>query len=100
MVRFYSKVFDSVQIDSLFNNIPIIFTVKKWLKKKQDNFRFIAKFQKIITHDKRLKNVDNKLELFLRYRTSHEKTLALLIQLPCSLEIQDDYNGLENSYIY
>ena len=64
--EFYSKVFDSVQIDSLFYNIPIIFTVKKWLKKKQDNFRFTANFQKVITHDKRLKNIGNKLELFFK----------------------------------
>jgi uncharacterized protein YecE (DUF72 family) len=65
-LEFYSKVFDYVEIDSTFYNIPSILTVRKWLKKTQDNFRFTAKSPKVITHDKRLKNVDNELEIFLK----------------------------------
>jgi uncharacterized protein YecE (DUF72 family) len=96
----YSNVFDSVEIDFSFYNIPNIFTVKKWLKMKQDNFRFTAKLQKVITHDKRLKNVDNKLELFFKgIEPPYDNTLALLIQLPPSLEILNEYNDLENLYI-
>lgn len=87
-LEFYSKVFDYVEIDSTFYNIPSILTVKKWLKKTQDNFRFTAKFPKVITHDKRLKNVNNELELFFKAISPlYDKTLALLIQLPPSMEI-------------
>ena len=50
-------------------------------KKTQDNFRFTAKFPKVITHDKCLKNVDKELELFKTINSSYDKTLALLIQL-------------------
>jgi uncharacterized protein YecE (DUF72 family) len=94
-LEFYSKVFDYVEIDSTFYNIPSILTVKKWLKKTQDNFRFTAKFPKVITHDKRLKNVDNELELFFKAISPlYDKTLALLIQLPPSMEIMEGLQRL------
>jgi uncharacterized protein YecE (DUF72 family) len=38
--------------------------VKNWCNKTPDNFRFAAKFPKVITHDKRLKDVEKELELF------------------------------------
>ena len=53
-----------VKIDSSFYGIPTIFMVKHWHKRSTHNFRFTAKFPKIITHDKRLKDVDKELEQF------------------------------------
>ena len=38
--------------------------VKNWCKKTPDHFRFTAKFPKVITHDKRLKDVEKETELF------------------------------------
>ena len=62
--------------------------VKNWYKRSPQNFRFTAKFPKIITHDKRLKDVDTELERFFEaMRPLADKTLALLIQLPPSLQI-------------
>ena len=58
-LRYYSHVFDYVEIDSSFYRIPTIFMVKNWYKRSPQNFKFTAKFPKSITHDKRLKNVDN-----------------------------------------
>ena len=67
--------------------------VKNWYKRSTQNFRFTAKFPKIITHDKRLKDVDKELERFFEsMRPLADKTLALLIQLPPSLKI---FEGLE-----
>ena len=63
-------------------------------KKTQDNFRFTAKFPKVITHDKCLKNVDKELELFKTINSSYDKTLALLIQLSLSPEIVDGLQPL------
>jgi len=57
-------VFDYVEIDSSFYRIPNAFMVKNWCKKTPDHFRFTAKFPKVITHDKRLKDVEKELELF------------------------------------
>jgi len=38
--------------------------VRNWNRRTPDNFRFTAKFPKIITHDKKFKNVEKDLELF------------------------------------
>jgi uncharacterized protein YecE (DUF72 family) len=94
-LEYYSKVFDCVEIDSSFYRIPNIFTVKNWSKITPSKFRFTAKFPKVITHEKRLKNVDNELRLFFKaMEPLHSKLLALLIQLPPSLEITEGLQGL------
>jgi uncharacterized protein YecE (DUF72 family) len=67
--------------------------VKNWDMRSPRNFRFTAKFPKIITHDKRLKDVDKELNRFFEaIRPLSDKTLALLIQLPPSLHV---FEGLE-----
>jgi uncharacterized protein YecE (DUF72 family) len=64
-LRFYSQVFDYVEIDSSFYRIPNQFMVKNWVKRTPDNFRFTAKFPKVITHDKLLAVVEEYVERFL-----------------------------------
>ena len=92
---YYSQKFDYVEIDSSFYKIPNQFMVKNWDRKTPDNFRFAAKFPKIITHDKHLVDVKEEVELFLKVMEPlREKTLALLIQLPPSMEIIPGLEGL------
>jgi uncharacterized protein YecE (DUF72 family) len=94
-LRYYSQIFDYVEIDSSFYKIPNQFMVKNWDRKTPDNFRFTAKFPKIITHDKHLVDVKEEVELFLKVMEPlREKTLALLIQLPPSMEIIPGLEGL------
>jgi uncharacterized protein YecE (DUF72 family) len=96
-LRFYSQVFDYVEIDSSFYRIPNQFMVKNWVKRTPDNFRFTAKFPKVITHDKLLVDVEDDVERFLEnIGPLEKKTLALLIQLPPSLEIMPGLEGLRN----
>jgi len=66
--------------------------VNNWNRTPKD-FKFKAKFPKIITQEKRLKEGDKELDHFFETmgRLSN-KTLALLIQLPPSLHIHE---GLE-----
>jgi uncharacterized protein YecE (DUF72 family) len=62
--------------------------------KTPKNFKFTAKFPKVITHDKKLNDVDKELEHFFDSMAPLEnKTLALLLQLPPSLQI---HKGLEH----
>jgi uncharacterized protein YecE (DUF72 family) len=94
-LRYYSQIFDYVEVDSSFYRIPNQFMVKNWFKKTPDNFRFTAKFPKVITHDKHLVDIDKEVEVFLNnIEPLHEKTLALLIQLPPSMEIMPGLEGL------
>jgi uncharacterized protein YecE (DUF72 family) len=59
-LKYYSHVFDYVEIDSSFYRIPTIFMVKNWYKRIPKIFKFTAKFPKIITNDKRLKDIDKE----------------------------------------
>jgi uncharacterized protein YecE (DUF72 family) len=94
-LRYYSQKFDFVEIDTSFYKIPNQFMVKNWDRKTPDNFRFAAKFPKKITHDKHLVDVNEEVELFLKVMEPlREKTLALLIQLPPSMEIIPGLEGL------
>jgi uncharacterized protein YecE (DUF72 family) len=93
-LKFYASVFNYVEIDSSFYRTPNVFTVKNWFNRTPDNFKFTAKFPKVITHDKRLKDVSSELQYFFQSMLPlKEKTLALLIQLPPSLKITE---GIEN----
>ena len=68
--------------------------VRNWVKKTPDNFKFTAKFPKVITHDKHLVDVNEEVYTFLdNMEPLQEKTLALLIQLPPSMQIMP---GLQN----
>ena len=89
-LNYYSHVFDYVEIDSSFYRIPNVFMVKNWCKKTPKSFRITAKFPRVITHEKRLKDVDNDLEQFFEAIGAHsDKTLTLLIQLLPSLQIHE-----------
>src|SRR5918996_4170180 len=65
-LKYYSKIFNYVEIDSSFYRIPNELIVKNWYK-DPENFRFTTKFPKIITHDKRLRNFNEaQLDYFLK----------------------------------
>src|SRR5215208_813212 len=71
--------------------------VKNWFNKTSDNFRFTAKFPKVITHDKHLVDIDKEVDVFLKnIEPLHKKTLALLVQLPPLMEIMPGLVGLRN----
>jgi uncharacterized protein YecE (DUF72 family) len=95
-LRYYSKVFNYVEIDSTFYRIPNEFMVKNWYRRTPDDFRFTAKFPKVITHDKRLSDFDeDQLSYFLESISElKEKLLALLIQLPPSIDIVEGLDAL------
>ena len=76
--------------------------VKNWYKRTPEDFRFTAKFPKVITHDKRLSNFDeNQLSYFFESISElKEKLLALLIQLPPSIDIVEGLDALRNILPY
>lgn len=95
-LSYYSQVFNYVEIDSTFYRIPNEFMVKNWARKTPANFRFTAKFPKLITHDKKLKNVEKELTLFYNVmKPLKNKLLALLIQFPPYLKITEGLEALK-----
>ncbi|UCE96330.1 MAG: DUF72 domain-containing protein [Candidatus Bathyarchaeota archaeon] len=93
-LRAYSRVFQTVEIDSTWYRFPSKQTVMGWLRYSPPNFVFTAKLPKVITHEKKLGikgDIKTDLESFLKLMQPLQlngKLGCLLIQLPPSY----DYN--------
>jgi uncharacterized protein YecE (DUF72 family) len=97
-LKYYSSVFDYVEIDSSFYRTPNTFMTTRWLKNTPDNFRFTAKFPKSITHDKRLGiGVEADCEYFFKSMSPlANKILCLILQLPPSMTMKEGLKKLES----
>jgi len=96
-LKYYSQVFDFVEIDSSFYNVPNLFMTKRWASVTPDEFKFTAKFPRLITHEKRLSS-ESETELHYFFdvmRPLRHKILALLLQLPPSLTAKEGLKKLE-----
>lgn len=94
-LRLYSKVFDTVEIDSTFYNIPPASVVSNWAKNVPDGFLFSPKMPGTITHDNRLANVEVLLDKFLESIMNLGGKLGMiLIQLPPSFSYERDRESL------
>ena len=95
-LKYYSRVFNFVEIDSSFYRPPNLFMARRWVSETPNNFRFAAKFPSSITHEKRLAGSEMELRYFFdMMRPIQRKLLALLIQLPPSLSAKEGLKKLE-----
>lgn len=82
----YSRVFNSVEINSSFYRPHRHETYRKWAYSTPQDFRFSVKMPKQITHVKRLMNCEIEVELFLAEISGLGQKLGpILVQLPPSL---------------
>ena len=78
----YARAFDTVEVDSTFYAIPPERTVRGWAERTPPGFTFALKLPQELTHERRLREVDDVLELFLdRARLLGPKLGPILIQL-------------------
>lgn len=91
----YSRVFDTVEIDSTFYRIPDARTVRGWKEATPDSFRFTAKAPGNVTHERKLIGAEAEMGTFLdSMRHLDEKLAVILIQLPPSLRYRDGMRRL------
>lgn len=82
---FYSRVFDTVELNTTFYAIPSESTIRNWAQRVPDGFTFCAKMPRVITHDKALLNIQLELDTFLRRITLlGDKLGVIVIQFPAS----------------
>ena len=87
-LEYYADYFDTVEINSTFYRIPKEKTVENWRKRVPDEFTFIVKASRIITHLKRLKGIEEILRNFLDICSGFQEKLGpILFQTPPSLKI-------------
>ena len=85
----YAKRFHAVEIDSSFYAIPRPEVVTHWRDVTPDDFRFTAKFPRVITHQKILKDVAAETRQFLDVMALLKDKLGpLVLQFPFNFPIQ------------
>jgi uncharacterized protein YecE (DUF72 family) len=92
MLSFYSRRFNSVEINNTFYKMPTEKVLAQWREQTPDDFTFTLKAPQRITHFARLRNVDENLDFFLR--TSRDAMGArlgtILFQCPPNLRYDKD----------
>jgi len=91
MFNYYTKFFNTVEINYSFYHTPTEKTILKWYNTAPSNFKYTLKVPKKITHIKRFHDCSdlienfNKLSLLLK-----EKIGTLLFQMPPSFKPTDE----------
>ncbi len=98
--EYYTKFFNSVEINSTFYNFPNKSSIKRLDKLSPSNFKFSFKLNKTITHIKRFKGVTKDMERFHNPMNIIRSKLGfILIQLPPSLHKSIDLLKVINNEI-
>lgn len=85
MLRFYSERFDTVEINNTFYRMPTEGVLNSWAEQVPDDFVFAIKAPQVITHLKRLRNVDEETGYLFRTLSVLGKKLGpVLFQFPKS----------------
>jgi len=87
MLRYYAERFPTVEVNNTFYRMPNLATLEGWAAEVPDDFSFVLKASKRITHDKRLNDVGDSVEYLLRTAaTLGSKLGPFLVQLPPSMK--------------
>lgn len=85
---YYSGVFPTVELNVTFYRLPKVETFAKWYDETPPDFSFSLKGSRLITHLKRLKDVEGLVEeFFVRAFSLKEKLTAVLWQFPSSYTV-------------
>ena len=81
--NYYTKKFDTVEINNTFYNLPSTAVFKNWKKGSPSRFIYAVKANRYITHMKKLKNPRSALKkFFLRVNHLKNNLGPILYQLP------------------
>lgn len=79
----YSSVFNSVEGNTTFYSAPDEKTIKRWGEQTPEGFKFCFKFPRIITHIKKLQNVEEEVLGFINlFEPIRQKLGPFMIQFP------------------
>ena len=83
MLEFYSRQFNTVELNNSFYHLPTIRAFESWRETVPDHFRFAVKGSRFITHMKKLKAPKtSSRKLFARVKYLDDKLGPILFQLP------------------
>lgn len=86
MLRFYGERLNTVEINYTFHHMPTERIIMPWAQQVPDDFRFVFKAPQVMTHVKRLKDVDEEAAYFFTtVALLGDKLGGVLLQFPASL---------------
>lgn len=103
-LEYYSEKFNSVEVNSSFYRLPFKNMIKGWINRTPDDFKLTFKGSQIITHRKKLKDIDEYLNRFHeRIKIAEDRIGVILWQLPPTLKkdinlLENFLNSLKNQY--
>ncbi len=81
--EYYAQVFDTVEINNTFYNLPAENTFDNWRETAPKDFLFALKFSRFGSHIKKLKDPEEPIERFLALAECLDQKLGpILVQLP------------------
>ena len=95
-MRAYAGVFNAVEGNTTFYAVPNATTVARWVEQTPESFRFVMKAPRLVTHERRLRDVGRLLDDFCRALEPLGPRLGgITLQLPPSLG-PDDLPALDD----
>ncbi len=85
-LTYYSSQFNSIELNATFYNHFSKEQMLKWVEKTPDDFKFFPKVHRIVSHIKRLNNVEESIEIY----TSNIRTIGDKLGM-CFLQLHDNF---------
>jgi len=85
-LTYYATQFNSIELNATFYNHFSEEQMLKWVEKTPDDFKFFPKVHQMVSHIKRLNNVEEPIE----YYTSNIRTLGGKLGM-CFLQLHDNF---------
>lgn len=85
-LEYYSSQFNSIELNATFYNHFRIEQIEKWVDKTPDHFKFFPKVHQMISHIKRLNNVEESIERYVTNIRAFGDKLGM-----CFLQLHDNF---------
>ncbi|MEP0272826.1 DUF72 domain-containing protein [Ekhidna sp.] len=85
-LAYYSTQFNSIELNATFYNHFKIEQIEKWVEKTPDNFKFFPKVHQMVSHIKRLNNVEEPIERYVTNIRAFGDKLGM-----CFLQLHDNF---------
>lgn len=85
-LEYYSTQFNSIELNATFYNHFRIEQIEKWVEKTPDDFKFFPKVHQMVSHIKRLNNVEEPIERYTTNIRAFGDKLGM-----CFLQLHDNF---------
>ena len=86
-LEYYARRFDTVEVNATFYRLPTPAMIAAWNRRLPPGFHLVLKGSRLVTHRRKLGEVDQPLQNFLERALALKRLEVILWQLPPSLHL-------------